>query len=568
MIIFFDNVESILDPQGPDAQRIYAAVEELTRFGNICVGITSRISTVPPRFKRPTISTLSMDAACDIFYDIYDNGGRSDVVKDLIKELDFHALSITLLATTASHNMWDYKRLTREWNAQRTQVLRTDYNESLAATIELSLRSPSFRKLGPHARDILGVVAFFPQGIDEDNLEWLFPTVIDRKTIFDKFCVLSLTSRHDGFVTMLAPIRDHLCPRDPASSTLLCTTRDRYFTRLSVEVDPETPEFAEARWIASEDANVEHLLNVFMSVDIDSDAVWEAVCKFIDHLYWHKSRYTVLGLKIEGLPDDHRFKPMCLVQLSRLADAVGNFLEQKRYLTRALELEREWGDESQTPYTLICLSGANKALGLHEEGIEQVKEALAIYEKQGVVLGEADCWSLLARLLNVQGQFDEAEEAAFRALDCLPEEGQEFRACQFHRGLGSVYISKCDGSKAIYHFGKALEIASAFDWSEELFWINHALSRFFLSEQRFEEANAHIDQAKVYTVDGAHNRARAMESSARIWTHQDRFVEATSELLGALEIYENLGASEDVKDCRDLLRSIVSFLIYTPFPRC
>ena len=187
-----------------------------------------------------------MEAACNIFYGIYNDGGRSDFISDLVRRLDFHALSIELLATTASHNVWDHERLAREWGTRRTQVLRTDHNESLAATIELSLASPTFRELGPDARDLLGVIAFFPHGIDEHNLDWFFPTTSDRKNIFDKFCLLSLTYRSGRFITMLAPLRDYLHPENPTSSPLLLATKECYLRRLLVRVDPDSPGFEEA----------------------------------------------------------------------------------------------------------------------------------------------------------------------------------------------------------------------------------------------------------------------------------------------------------------------------------
>jgi hypothetical protein len=359
MLIVLDNAESILDPKGTDAEEIYAVVDELSRFSNICICITSRISTTPPDCKYIDVPTLSIDAARDTFYRVYDSDNRSNFVNGILEQLDFHPLSITLLATVARQNKWDANRLAREWDRQRTNVLRTEHNTSLAATIELSLASPLFQGLGPDARAVLGVVAFYPQGVDENNLDWLFPTIPNRTNIFNKFCILSLTYRSGGFVTMLAPLRDHLRPKDPTSSSLLRTTRECYFTRMSVSLNPNEPDFVETQWIASEDVNVEHLLDVFTTIDPDLADVWGACAYFMRHLNWHKKRLVILKAKFEGLPDDHSSKPECLIELSRLFESVGNETERKRLLTCALKLERERGSDRQVARILRHIANAN-----------------------------------------------------------------------------------------------------------------------------------------------------------------------------------------------------------------
>ena len=556
MLIVLDNAESILDPHGADAPKIYAVIEELCQFSNICICITSRISTIPPDCETLDIPTLSMEAARDTIYSIYKHGEQSNLVDNILGQLDFHPLSITLLATVAQHNKWGINRLTREWGRQQTGVLKTEYNKSLAATIELSLASPMFQELGPDARALLGAIAFFPQGVDENNVDWLFPTISNGADILDKFCILSLTYRNSGFVTMLAPLRDYLSPKDSKSSPLLCTIKECYFTRMSVDLGPGKPGFGEARWITSEDVNVEHLLDTFTSIDANSDDVWKACTNFMNHLFWHKPRLVVLRPKIEGLPDDHRSKPECLFELSRLFERVGNDTERKRVLTHTLKLEREWGNDLQVARILRHLSDTSRIMDLHKEGIQLAEEALEVLERLGDTVAQAKGLDDLAWLLYADKQLDAAEEAASRAVNLSLEKGEQYLACGSHRILGYIYHSKGEREKAIFHFEIALGIASSFNWYDRLFWVHYDLAQLLLDEDRFDDAHAHVEQAKSHTVNNAYFLGRAMEQQARVWYKQRKLEEARSEASRAIDVYEKLGASRDVEDCRGLLQRI------------
>jgi len=560
MLIVLDNAESILGLQGTSAQEVYEVMEELSHFNNLCLCITSRISAVPPDCEALDIPTLSIEAARDTFYRIYKHGKHSDLANNILEQLDFHPLSITLLATVAQHNKWDTDRLTREWERQRTRMLRTRYSKSLAATIELSLDSPTFQELGPDARALLGAAAFFPRGVDENNLNWLFPTVPDVANIFDTFCVLSLTSRSDGFVTMLAPLRDYFCPQDPTLSPLLRAAKDHYFHRLSVDVFPDKPGYEEARWITLEDTNVEHLLNVFTSIDTELGDIWDTCAHFMEHLRWHKPRLVSLGSKIEGLSDDHISKQRCLHQLSMLFGLTGNQVERKRLLSYTLKIWRERGNVHQVAKTLVRLSEANRMLLLYEEGIQQAKEGLEICEQLGDRMWQAECLNNLAWSLSDDGQLDAAEEAGSRALGLLPEKGNQFLVCRCHRGLGAIYQSKGETEKSIHHFEAALTIASPFGWHEEVFWIHISLARLFLSQDRFDDTSAHIEHAKLHAANSLYHLGHAMDMQARLRYQQCRFDEARAEVLHAAEVYERHGATQDLERCRKFLEVIDSRL--------
>ena len=543
ILIVLDNVESILDPEGTDSQEIYDVVEELCQFDNIYLFITSRISAIPPDCEILDIPTLLMGAACDAFYGIYKKAKRTDVVNKVLEQLDFHPLSVTLLATVAHQNRWDTSRLIKEWERRRTGVLQTDHKKSLAATIELSLASPMFHELGPDARALLEVIAFFPQGADENNLDWLFPTIPNRENIFDKFCILSLTYRSNGFATMLAPLRDHLRPKDPRSSPLLCATKEHYFSRLLVGTGKHNCK--ETRWITLEDVNVEHMLDIFLSIDADSDSVWEACADFVQHLCWHKKRPIVLGSKIEGLPDVHPSKPRCLVQLASMVDSLGNQSESSRLYIWTIKLQREQGSDKKLAETLMSLATVDTWLALYAEGISQVKEALEIYEKLDNTAGQVDCLHRIALISLKNKQVDAAEEAASSAVNLSSDGLSRYQLYERHHILG--HICECRGKTeaAVDHHIKALGIARSLELLDKQTRILKCLVQLLLEAEKFEDAQVHLEQLKSHAVNDPLYLGRVMLSQTRIWRHQGKLEEARSELSRTIGSYEKTGVLVD-----------------------
>ena len=120
------------------------------------------------------------------------------------------------------------------WNTTKTSLLLSNFR----------LPPPFPKNLAPKHERFSELLFSFRRVLMGTALTDCFPTISNRSNVFDKFCVLSLAYRSDGF---FHPLQDYVCPRDPESSSLLFATKVHYIGRISVNPNPNELGFAKTR---------------------------------------------------------------------------------------------------------------------------------------------------------------------------------------------------------------------------------------------------------------------------------------------------------------------------------
>ncbi|KAG6847518.1 hypothetical protein H0H93_007615, partial [Arthromyces matolae] len=255
-LLVLDNAETFLDAAA-DAGRIADVIDGFGARSNIAMLLTTRTTVLPPNLEwvRFRVPALEEDAACMAFKLYYTPSIENSTLIRLLSAVDFHPLSINLLAQAAVQNDWTSQDLVAAWDRQRAVLLDGGEGkiQSIAVTIETSLNSPSLLKLGDTARHLLQIMAFLPQGISKQRLTAIFPVVDNIESCADVLCKQSLAYLSGDFITLLAPIRLYISKRynvNILKNPLLDKVR-RYYA--AHNEDDEV--------ISQEDVNVEHVLS-------------------------------------------------------------------------------------------------------------------------------------------------------------------------------------------------------------------------------------------------------------------------------------------------------------------
>jgi len=183
----------------------------------------------------------------------------------------------------------------------------------------------------------------------------------------------------------------------------------------------------------------------------------------------------------------------------------------------------------------------------YNEGIQQAREGSEIFERLGETARQAGCLVFLACVLSGVRRLGAAGQAAYCAVVLLLERRKFLLVCQGCRVLGGIFSSKGNAGGAIHSCVLALAAAFSLSWDTKLFSIHLSLASLFFGEGRLDDAHAHIESAKPYAISNRYLLAKATLIQAGFWYGQHMFEEAKSEALRVLEVFEELGAADDVE---------------------
>ncbi|KAG1745507.1 uncharacterized protein EDB91DRAFT_152064 [Suillus paluster] len=338
-LVVLDNAETFEEASGSSALgEIPPAIAEIADIPGVILILTSRSRRNAPNVLWITkdIPPLDLSSAQAVFFQIYHHASRSDAeedIKNLLGELEFHPLSINLLANAAQQNGWSPATLLKRWGKKGSKVLDPGKGKlhSLSDTMQLSLSSPSIKDLGEDGLHALTVIAFLPQGLNDTLASDLLPSLLQIDHICDVLCRQSLVYRQDNFIKMLAPIRHYVRESlPPPDSTCLQEIRDFYYNTVQL---CSKEQDADADIIISDHLNIEHVI-AFDLAHIP-EVTYHTCSKFLRCLQWHLPRPTTLAPATFNIVENSSTwtpKARCLqrlawlsVELSQCAEAIKAF---------------------------------------------------------------------------------------------------------------------------------------------------------------------------------------------------------------------------------------------------
>jgi tetratricopeptide (TPR) repeat protein len=555
-----DNAETVLDAP-VDKAEIADVIDELGSYTSVALMLTTRDATLPCNvvWNRIDVPPLDFEAARDTFSSIYRIEKPSATSDALLNRVDFHPLSINLLAWAGAQNRWPLSKLAEQWECEKIRLLDLGKGfgkaRSLSISIELSMNSPTMQDLGEAARHVLQVIAFFPTGVNQDLLLDLFPSLPTIRSIVDTLNKLSLTTCHDDFITMLMPIRLHL-QKNNSVSPLLEDVRTFYYKRLGAygSLFPGDEGFNGGTWILCEHDNVEKLIAYDLAGSEDSVDAYRACADFLVHLFWHRPRHTTLKAMVLDTPEESSLavpKAACLQIFGWIATDMGNHAEATELLAAARSVSLSHGERWRGTQCSVNLAEINRSLENLLDAEEQFTEASTSFRDLQDLYGEARCNENLGDIARRRGNASEASRLLSSARVYYESVNKTWNVGSIRTRMGILEFDRGDYLKGREHFEAAIAIFMDIDDMSAIGWCLKKFAKAETTMGHWTEVHDLLGKARGYylTTNCFTQAAQCLMEQGRAYGFQKEFSAAEEHLARSRDDFSLLDCRRDLAEC-------------------
>ncbi|KAG8862286.1 hypothetical protein FRB96_001865 [Tulasnella sp. 330] len=570
-LLVLDNFETPWDIEGrqsdvEDVLCTLAAVPHLT------ILITMR-GTLPGstriRWTKPELFplvALSPNAAQQLWFEVCDEASddHDEALDDLLAELDYVPLAVTLMAKVGRDCMEGPKELLSRWKSEGTDIMDepgADRRSSVNMSIEFSLKSKHLKN-NPDALNLLSVISALPGGVRTELFPVLIPSIKSAAKAEASLLEASLLySTRDKKLRVLSPIRSYMAHHHPLTPTLWDPISTFYSDVVCTDsIGRDTPAYNKARAaLLNDEINIESVLTRALRQDRTRSSIM-AVLRLSEMATYTSPDLlnTAIGLARE-LPNARNLLAQLLESLGYFEYAQCQYDKALTTLAEAVTEHEFVGNDLHTAKSLLCVADIYRVQTREQEAQQTIERARTIFERLEDRLQIARCTWRLAEIDFAHCQWAPARAAyerargEFRVLDGGAMEAAVCLQC----------IADIDMMEERYDAARpALEEARrelvSLECPTEAAACLRSLGSLYLAQDMCDEARELFKQAKgeYETLRHPSGIARSLVGIGEANLRQNKIEEGQPEVEEAKRMFQRLGIPSMVKWCDRLLGCI------------
>ena len=466
-----DNAETVFDADRVAAERLLNLVAQIEGL-SVVVTIRGVPPHVPSALQIDNLAQLDANSARDAFISVAGEAFVSDTdLPHLLEALDGHALSIRLVAAQAIGSP-SLKGLRESWDEAHSEILRISGEEesrltSVRASLALSLSSKRMRST-PLARRLMALLAFLPGGLAETDVHSLLgdrgalPKAKANEAVVCLHQLRLVERRIDHRLRMLTPLRECVKSTVPLIETDRTRLIERYLNLASKARKIGEKSWDEVRVLAETEAdNLDPVCDLAVATNISHGHLEQALTGLADfHAVAGKGAIQSIfhaAVRLRLKPPSQRLAN-CIFMIGRNAERHSDDVTAITYFREALALYQEIGDVLGQANCIHSEGSIEAGRFHHEIAIASLEEAISLYRRKKNILGEANGRQQLASISLRRRDFSGALVQIEEALALFKKLGAVMGTSGCAHMLGQIACMRSCHEEALTRFGESLTL--------------------------------------------------------------------------------------------------------------